>query len=225
MARYKKFVKILCIIFFAFCFICCTTTEPLIADAKMIAIFDYSKTNNKDALPVLRMGVYVLPYANAERAFMIDALHKKTGAKWLTTNFETVTIQNQKWLCASNFVAGYRFAIPQGAYTISYSDLSSRKSSAVCNFYYNQQILQCTQSTLTNLPLAKDFCKKYTIYYAEDSSVVKIALDTDENSQDSSSAIDTSTDASTEEKRIVQKQAFWLNSDASSAILFAKEAF
>jgi len=108
------FVFIVSLLFFS-----CSSSLPDVKAVRAVSIFDYT---DGDSYPRMRLAVFTETGSDVRRAESIRIVSKETGWEWKADDVEIFSSDAKMWAGYTNFVSPGDRAIPQGAYTLFYTD-------------------------------------------------------------------------------------------------------
>lgn len=144
-----------------FSLLSCSDSIPEISETSVSIVLDYKKEN---ALPDVRLSVFVLPVSEVGRVSYIDVEHIVTGLSWKIED-PIILTANKKYRAGSPFLMPpYNGNIPKGAYKVNYTDLSSRSTESEFNLSYKDDFLSMTPSEVKKYASNANISEQIAIY-------------------------------------------------------------
>ena len=128
------FVFIVSLLFFS-----CSSSLPDVKAVRAVSIFDYT---DGDSYPRMRLAVFTETGSDVRRAESIRIVSKETGWEWKADDVEIFSSDAKMWAGYTNFVPPGDRVIPQGAYTLFYTDALGHDAESSFSVFYPASLLK-----------------------------------------------------------------------------------
>ena len=153
------FVFIVSLLFFS-----CSSSLPDVKAVRAVSIFDYT---DGDSYPRMRLAVFTEAGSDVRRAESIRIVSKETGWEWKADDVEIFSSDAKMWAGYTNFVSPGDRAIPQGAYTLFYTDALGHDAESSFSVFYPAS-LRRTRAGEAKEKLGTGVSERIAVYDEED---------------------------------------------------------
>ena len=153
------FVFIVSLLFFS-----CSSSLPDVKAVRAVSIFDYT---DGDSYPRMRLAVFTEAGSDVRRAESIRIVSKETGWEWKADDVEIFSSDAKMWAGYTNFVAPGDTAIPQGAYSLFYTDALGDEAKSSFSVFYPASLLHTRAGAVKDL-LGNAAGERVAVYDAQD---------------------------------------------------------
>ena len=153
------FVFIVSLLFFS-----CSSSLPDVKAVRAVSIFDYA---DGDSYPRMRLAVFTEAGSDVRRAESIRIVSKETGWEWKADDVEIFSSDAKMWAGYTNFVAPGDTAIPQGAYSLFYTDALGDEAKSSFSVFYPASLLHTRAGAVKDL-LGNAAGERVAVYDAQD---------------------------------------------------------
>lgn len=153
------FVFIVSLLFFS-----CSSSLPDVKAVRAVSIFDYT---DGDSYPRMRLAVFTEAESDVRRAESIRIVSKETGWEWKADDVEIFSSDAKMWAGYTNFVSPGDRAIPQGAYTLFYTDALGHDAESSFSVFYPASLLHAKAGAVKDL-LGNAVTERIAVYDADD---------------------------------------------------------
>ena len=114
-------------------FFSCSLTPPDVKAVRAAAVFEYA---DEGSYPRMRLAVFTETGSDARRAESIRIASNDTGWEWKADGVEIFASDARQWAGYTNFVPPGDRVIPQGAYTLFYTDALGDDAESSFSVFY-----------------------------------------------------------------------------------------
>lgn len=136
--RHKVFLYT--VIFFAFV-ICtsCSDNSPSVASIQAVTIMEFK---DEVSLPSVRLALFAEASSDVQRAKKLRVVSRETGLSWNCTDLIKFSEGNKKnWTGSSSIVPAENEMIPEGAYSVIYTDCADAVWEGAFSVRYDRELL------------------------------------------------------------------------------------
>ena len=145
-------------------FFSCSSSAPDVKAVRAVSIFDYA---DGDSYPRMRLAVFTEAGSDVRRAESIRIVSKETGWEWKADDVEIFSSDAKMWAGYTNFVSPGDRAIPQGAYTLFYTDALGHDAESSFSVFYPSSLVR-TRAGEAKAPLGREVRERIAVYDEED---------------------------------------------------------
>ena len=153
------FVFIVSLLFFS-----CSSSLPDVKAVRAVSIFDYT---DGDSYPRMRLAVFTEAESDVRRAESIRIVSNETGWEWKARSVQIFESDAKMWAGYTNFVSPGDRAIPQGAYTLFYTDALGHDAESSFSVFYPAS-LRRTRAGEAKEKLGTGVSERIAVYNEED---------------------------------------------------------
>lgn len=147
----------------AFLFCACSSSEPKIDAVSYSVVFDFADENTQ---PSVRLSVFV-EADEIQRVENISVVHDETGLVWKIENPRKILAKDKKtWAGYTNLVAASGSKIPQGKYSVFYTQSSGEETDSSIYVSYPKDFEGKTAGAISSL-LPVGYSEKIALYNSD----------------------------------------------------------
>ena len=145
-------------------FFSCSLSAPDVRAVSAAAVFEYA---DGDSYPRMRLAVFAEAGSDVRRAKSIRIVSKETGWEWKADDVEIFSSDAKMWAGYTNFVSSGNRAIPQGTYTLFYTDALGHDAESSFSVFYPSSLVR-TRAGEAKAPLGREVRERIAVYDKED---------------------------------------------------------
>lgn len=155
-------------LFFAFAvfplFFSCSLSSPDVRSVRAASVFEYA---DDDSYPRMRLALFAQAASDVRRAETIRIVSNETGWEWKARSVQIFESDAKMWAGYTNFVSPGDTAIPQGAYTLFYTDALGDEAESSFSVFYPASLLHAKAGAVKDL-LGNAVTERIAVYDADD---------------------------------------------------------
>ncbi len=145
-------------------FFSCSLSVPDVRDVCAASVFEYG---DDGSYPRMRLAVFAEAGSDVRRAESIRIASNETGWEWKASGVELFSSDEKQWAGYTNFVSPGSEAIPQGAYTLFYTDASGDDAESSFSVFYPTDLVR-TRAGEAKEKLGRGVSERIAVYNEED---------------------------------------------------------
>ena len=145
-------------------FFSCALSPPDVRSVRAASVFEYT---DDVSYPRMRLAVFTEATSDVRRVESIRIVSNETGWEWKAVGVDIFESDAKMWAGYTNFVSPGDRAIPQGAYTLFYTDALGHDAESSFSVFYPASLLR-TRAGVAKEKLGTGVSERIAVYDVED---------------------------------------------------------